>query len=37
MGIPPHLVEDARDSDDPRAAIVELIVGTRSKQPGWGP
>lgn len=37
MGIPPHLVEDARDSDDPRAAIIELIVGTRSKQPGWGP
>ena len=37
VGVPPHLIEDARDADNPRAAIIELIVNTCSKQPGWGP
>ena len=32
-GVPDNVIEDARDSNDPRSALVELIVNARSQQP----
>jgi hypothetical protein len=32
-GVPADSVEDARDADDPKAAMIELILGQSAQQP----